>query len=115
MRPKTLSRAEELDLERAFHDTYRMHKKIKSIPQLWYESVMTWLAWKYEGSSIVARSVRDMENKVLQHDQLCQEYMSALMKIVLPNDSNLTEHQKMVLIMTASSDEREEALLKIQS
>ncbi len=118
MRPKTLSRHEELDIERAFHEVFQRSKKLKSFPQMWFEAVMTWLEWKFEGSSIIARSVRDMETKVLQHDALCKEYVSALMKVCLPDSFDqreLSEHQKVVLMMMASSDEREEALLLIQS
>lgn len=84
---------------------------------MWYATIIQFLNWKFEGARIVTTKVAEMENKVLQHDHLCQEYTSALMKVVLPPSeiATLTEHQKMVLLMTATSDEREEALLLIQS
>jgi hypothetical protein len=116
LRPKQLTREEEIDLERSFHDIYRS-KLYKSHAQMWYSTVIQFLNWKFEGARIITTNVCEMEDKVLQHDHLCQEYVSALMKIVLPsgNANNLTEHQKMILLMSASSDEREEALLLIQS
>jgi hypothetical protein len=115
LRPKTLTRHEELEIERAFHEEYRKHKKDKSLPQLWYATIMTWLSWKFEGSEIITRKVRDAEIKIMQNETHSTEYTAALMQIVLPPDSTLSEQQKLILLMTAGNDEREQAILLIQS
>jgi hypothetical protein len=116
VRPKTLTKAQESELIRAFH--HKNMEKTRSYPQLWYEVVMEWLSWKFEGAELVTRSVRDAENKILQSDAHSREYISTLMKLVLPDDNearSLTEHQKMVLLITASCDDRERAIHLIQA
>lgn len=116
MRPKTLSKQEEADLSRSYLSIW--HKKKQSHAATWYEAVMTWLSWKYEGADIITRSVREAEIKIMQSDVHSQEYISALMKIVIPDDNEsrfYTEHQKMMLLLGATSDEREQAILLIQS
>lgn len=115
MRPKTLSQHEEADLVRAFHYKFK-EKQYKSNAALWYAVVMEFLGWKYEGAEIIARSVREAEAKILQHPEHCKEYFSALYNVLdLGRLGPLTEEQKALYMMMASSDEREAAILLIQS
>lgn len=115
MRPKTLSKSEEADIVRAYHAKFQQ-KKWNSFPQLWYETIMEWLSWKYEGAELITRSVRDSEEKILQNPVHCKEYFAALCQVLdIGKLGAISEEQKALYLMMASSDERAEAILLIQS
>jgi hypothetical protein len=115
LRPKTLSNHEEAELVRSFHNLY-LTKKFKSHAQMWFEVVMQFLSWKFEGAEVITRSVRDAEEKILQNPIHCKEYFAALYSVLdLGRLGDLSEEQKALYLMMASSDERETAIKLIQS
>lgn len=114
MRPKTLSNHEIIDIKDIFLSKTR-GKITKEIAQLWYETVLEFISRKYKGAMIIPESVRQAEERILQDDTFCKEYVSALMKTVDTDLVQLTEHQKLVLIIMSTADEREEAIKLIQS
>lgn len=114
MRPKTLTNHELIDIKDIYLRHTRGKIKIESA-QIWYEVCLEFLSRKYKGSIIIPESVRQGEDRVLQDDMFCAEYISALMKVVTSDLVQLTENQKVVLLITATADERQEALALIQS
>lgn len=117
MKHRNLSREEIHSIESIFMQKYRDKNMRKaSMPQLWFEIISDFLSYKYAGAEIVLRSVRERENKVLQHPQLSKEYISCLMTLMGVNNMvELSEEQKLVYLMMASSDERDEALKLVAS
>jgi hypothetical protein len=83
--------------------------------QLWWESIVLFMDRKYKGSMLITENVRQAEERILQDDNFCKEYVSALMKTVDTDLVQLTEHQKLVLIIMSTNDERDEAIKLIQS
>jgi hypothetical protein len=64
---------------------------------------------------LITENVRQAEERILQSDEWCKEYISALMKTVDTDLVQLTENQKMVLLLMATNDERDEAIMLVQS
>lgn len=114
MRPHTLTPHELIDIKDIFL-THTRGKITKELTQIWYESVLLFLSRKYKGSHIIPEKVRQAEDRVLQDDSFCAEYISALLKVVNTDLVQLTENQKVVLMITATADERQEALEYIRS
>jgi hypothetical protein len=108
-----LSNHELIDIKDIFLGLSRRSKK--ELTQLWYETVIEFISRKYKGSMIIPAHIREAEDKILQDDRFCQEYVSALMKVVDTELVQLTEHQKLVLIIGATADERDEAIKLVQS
>lgn len=114
MRPHTLSNHELIDIKDIFLTKTR-GKITKELTQLWYETVLDFIGRKYKGSMLITENVRQAEERILQDDGFCKEYVSALMKTVDTDLVQLTEHQKLVLIIMSTNDERDEAIKLIQS
>jgi hypothetical protein len=90
-------------------DIYLTNFNKKSEPcmeQKWYEVISTFI--KYEGADIVPEEVRLLEGIVIDKG-MSEEYISALIAITKPTD-DLEEAEKLVHLMSASPQERLQAL-----
>lgn len=117
MKFRKLSNDEIIDLKDIWNTKFRESRLPPGgIAELWYQTITHFLRHKYDGAEIVLKKVREKEYLVLQHDDLSKEYCSAIMNVMgISEMPELTEHQKLVYMMMATSDERALALELIKS
>lgn len=79
--------------------------------QLWFECVIDFITTR--GDEIVPGVLRDQEHRVIQLGK-SQEYLAALADVVMRTTSPThTQYDQTVLVLTATPEERAEALRKV--
>jgi hypothetical protein len=104
---KHLTRDDVLRIEDIFVTQYR-DKRMPTggLAELWFNVITTFLA--YEGAEVIDGEVRDSEQFALETGQEAG-YVAALEKVVdVPESSS--EMAKLFFLITATNEDREEAL-----
>lgn len=114
MRPKTLTNHELIDIKDIFLSKTR-GKITKEVAQIWYETCLEFIGRKYKGSMLITEETRQAEERILQDETFCREYLAALRSTVGTDLVQLSDSQRAVLLLMATDDERQEAIKLIQS
>ncbi len=104
---RLLDRTERQLIEHYFTTRFREDRKLGSV-DLWYRVISDFLGSRYKDSDIILSSTRAIEYQVMQEDATAKEYVDALIEIVKPG-YQLSDHQRMVLLLTSTNEEREQA------
>lgn len=107
---RELTREQVLQIQDIFIRTFRDFPMPKgSYAELWYNVIDTFLAWS--GAEIISTEVRDAEQLVIEREQ-SEEYIEAL-KGVVKAPEVLSDDAKLVFLVMASNEQREEALKRV--
>jgi hypothetical protein len=107
---RKLTRHEILQIQ----DAWRMkfHEKSKpqvNSPEYWFEVIIDFMLTR--GDELYTKELRESEFKVIETGK-SEEYISALMTVV--DAAGLSEHDRIVVMLTASPEDRDAALRKIR-
>lgn len=102
---KGLRKLEEMWLE-DFHSSNRDQRNSVR----WWNVIHDFL--ELRGDEIIPGALREQEYKVIQAGK-SQEYLAALAEIINKSSPKYNEYDKTVLVLTASPEERAEALRKV--
>ncbi len=89
------------------------NQKKLTAEEIWWNACMDFVQSKHRGADFLLKNVREAELKILQSETLSEEYISELINIMGADNISASEHQKLVLLLTATNDEREEAIKRV--
>ncbi len=109
---KKLTRSEEQMIEALFHQKLKDGKKKKEVvasAQWWRDVIADFFI--SAGHDIFTSELREIQDRVINRG-MSAEYVSALLQVVDASPT-ISEHDRVVLLLTASPEEHEKALAKI--
>lgn len=106
---RKLTRKEVLQIQELWRQKFKESSSPQiNSPEFWFEVVVDFLLTR--GDDIVSKELVDSEMRVIEYGKAA-EYVSALMSVV--DVDGLDEHSKVILLITASPEDRDKALRKI--
>lgn len=95
---------------------YYYNLKVLKVEEVWFRTIKTFLESEYKGADFQEKSIRDAEFRIFKDVDRSQEYIESLCEILFAGvTKELTEQQTLVLILSATNDQREQALKRVLS